>query len=246
MQKMLLLLIGALIVEAQTPTFEVASIKPNRSGGGVSAIRGSKGRLIMENVHLRKVTLWAYDIPDDREYALAGPHWLSTERFDFQATFPVETSPEQVRQMTQKLLAERFQLTLHRESRERSIYALVVGKNGPKIHQVEDGPARASSGPGRFAAIKITMPKFADMLARFTGQTVVDATGLKGAFDFTLEWSPDDTRKMPQPDDSAAEGASGPSLFSALQEQLGLKLESRKGEVEILVVDHMEKTPTAN
>jgi uncharacterized protein (TIGR03435 family) len=75
---------------------------------------------------------------------------------------------------------------------------------------------------------------------------VVDATGLKGVFDFTLEWSPDDTRRMPPPDDSVNAGSSGPSVFSALQEQLGLKLEGRKGPVEILMVDHIEKAPTAN
>jgi uncharacterized protein (TIGR03435 family) len=246
MQKMMLLLIGALAAGAQTPAFEVASIKPNRSGEGVSSIRGSTGRIVMENVPLRKVMLWAFGIPDDREYALVGPDWLSTERFDIQATFPADTSPEQARLMTQKLLAERFQLILHRESRERPIYALVVGKNGPKIRAVEDGQALTSSGPGRFEAIKTTMPKFADMLARFTGQTVVDATGLKGVFDFTLEWSPDDTRRMPPPDDSVNAGSSGPSVFSALQEQLGLKLEGRKGPVEILMVDHIEKAPTAN
>jgi uncharacterized protein (TIGR03435 family) len=245
MRAVLLLLTGALALGAQTPAFEVASIEPNRSESGGSSIRRSAGRLRMENVPLRKLTLWAYGVPDDREYALAGPDWMATERFDIQATFPADTTPEQVRTMTQRLLAERFQLKLHSETRERPIYALVVAKGGPKIQAVEDGQARTSGAPGQFEATKITMLKFADMLARFTGQKVVDDTGLKGVYDFTLEWSPEQT-KMPAPEDGVAAGPSGPSVFTALQEQLGLKLEGRRGPVDILVVDHMEKVPTAN
>ncbi len=245
MKGILLLFIGACVLEAQAPAFDVASIKPTRSEGRVSSIRNSTGRITMENVSLRKLTLWAYGIPDDREYALIAPDWLATERFDIQATFPADTTPDQVRPMAQRLLAERFQLKLHPESRECSIYALVVARSGPKIHPVEDGQARTSSGPGRFEATKITMQKLADMLARFTGQKVVDDTGLEGVYDFTLEWSPEQT-KIPLPEDGAAAAPSGPSVFTAIQEQLGLKLEGRKGSVEVLVVDHMEKTPTAN
>jgi uncharacterized protein (TIGR03435 family) len=245
MKKLLLLLTIALQVSAQTTAFEVASIKPNRSGQGLSSIRSSTGRIVMENVPLKKVVLMAYGIPEDKDYALVGPDWLTTERFDIQATFPADTSPQQVRQMAQKLLADRFKLMLHRESRERPILALIVTRTGAKIHAVEDGQERTSGAPGRFEATKIAMPQFADMLARFTGQTVVDATGLKGVFDFILEWSPDDAQRTP-PEDGVAGGASGPSIFSALEEQLGLKLERRKGPVAILVVDHIEKAPTSN
>jgi uncharacterized protein (TIGR03435 family) len=246
MNKLLMLLAMALVLSAQTPAFEVASIKAIRSGGGGSSMRGSTGWITMENVPLKKVTLWAYGIPDDREYALVGPDWLTTERFDIQAKFPADTSPEQVRLMMQTLLAERFKLVLHRESRQRLVYVLVVGKNGPKIQAVEGGQGRTSGMAGRLEASGISMQKLAGLLARLTGQQVVDETGLKGVFNFTLEWSPDETQKMPLPDDGAAAGASGPSIFSALQEQLGLKLEGRKGPVEILVVDHIEKAPTEN
>ncbi|HTS26206.1 MAG TPA: TIGR03435 family protein [Bryobacteraceae bacterium] len=244
MKTILMLCTGALALAAQTPAFEVASIKPSRSEGGFSSIRGSAGRITMENVSLRKVTLWSYGIPDDREYALVGPDWLASERFDIQATFAADARPEDVRQMAQRLLAERFLLQLHPESRERSVYALVVARNGPKIHPVEDGQSRTSNSPGRFEATRISMAKFAELLGRFTGQPVMDATNLKGVFDFTLQWSPEDSRRMP--DDAVAEGDSGPSFSTALQEQLGLKLEGRKGPVEILVVDHIEKSPTAN
>jgi uncharacterized protein (TIGR03435 family) len=244
--KKLLLFATALALSAQTPVFEVASIKPNRSGGGGSSMRGSAGQVTMENVSLKKVTLWAYGIPDDREYALVGPDWLTTERFDIQAKFPAGSTIEQMRQMMQALLAERFKLALHRDSKQLPIYALVVAKKGPKIHAVEEGQPRTSGGPGRLEATRITMQKLADLLARTTGQQVDDATGLKGVFDFTLEWSPDESQKPTSPVEGTAAGRSGPSLFTALQDQLGLKLEARKGPVEILMVDHIEKVPTEN
>ena len=245
MEKLLLSFVVTLTLSAQTLSFEVASVKPNRSGGGGSSIRGSVGRIAMENVPLKKAALWGYGIPDDREYALAGPDWLTTERFDIQATFPADASPQQVRQMTQTLLADRFKLALHNESRQMPIYVLVAGKGGPKIHAVADGQSRTSGRPGRLEATKITMQKLADLLARMVGQQVVDETGMKGVFDFTLEWSPDETQKATAPDEVAAP-ASGPSIFAALREQLGLNLEGRKGPVEILVVDHVEKAPTEN
>lgn len=196
----------------------------------------------MENVSLKKAALWAYGIPDDREYALAGPDWLTTERFDIQATFPADASPQQVRHMPQTLLAGRFKLALHHESRQMPIYVLVAAKAGPKIHAVEDGQGRASGHPGRLEASKITMQKLADLLARMVGRQVVDETGMKGVFDFTLEWSPDETQETTSRDEVAPPG-SGPSLLVALREQLGLNLEGRKGPVEILVVDHVEKAP---
>jgi len=151
---------------------------------------------------------------------------------------------QQVRQMIQTLLAERFKLTLHRDTRQLPTYALVVAKNGPKIRSGEDGQPQTSAKPGRLEATKITTEKLAEMLARITGQQVADATDLKGVYDFTLAWSPLDGPKMTDFEGSAAGGADGPSIVSALQDQLGLKLEGRKKPVEILVVDHVDKRPT--
>jgi uncharacterized protein (TIGR03435 family) len=241
MRKLLLLSVVTFAAGAQTPAFEVASIKPTRSAEGVSSIRPSPGRISMENVSLKKLILNAYGIPDDQGYALAGPGWLTTESFDIEATFPADTPLPQVRQMMQALLAERFRLASHRENRQLPNYALVVTKNGPKIHAVVDGQPRTAGGPGRLEATRITMQKLADLLSRQAGLPVVDSTGLKGVFDFTLTWSPEETAATP-----TNGGAAGPSIFTALQEQLGLKLESGKGPVEILVVDHIEKAPTGN
>ena len=235
----------ALALAAQTPAFDAASVKLNRSEGGPSSIRGSPGRIRMDNVSLRKLTLWAYGIPDDREYALIGPGWMGSESFTIEATFPAETSADRVRLMTRALLAERFKLAAHRETRQLPMYVLVVDKDGLKIQPVEGGQPRTAGGPGRLEAHKITMQKLADLLARGTGHQVVDGTGVKGVFDFTLQWTPEEAPRL-EPDAGAAGGEPGPPLSSALREQLGLRLETRKGPVDVLVVDHMERVPTAN
>src|SRR5271165_6760057 len=139
MKDLLVFFAGAIALSAQTPAFEVASIKANQALGGISSMKTTAVRISMENVSLKKVILAAYGIPDDRDYALSGPNWLATEHFDIQATYAAGADPAQVRSMMQTLLAQRFHLAFHRETRQMPVYALVVGKNGPKIHPVEDG-----------------------------------------------------------------------------------------------------------
>jgi uncharacterized protein (TIGR03435 family) len=201
-------------------------------------MRFSAARVTMANVSLKKVILTAYGIPDDRQYAAVGPDWLVTEHFDIQATFPPDTEVQQVRQMLQGLLAERFKLTLHRERRQLPIFALVVAKDGPRIRPVEDGQPQTRGDAGRLEATKITMQKLADLLGKMTEREVVDRTGLHGVFDFNLEWSPLDTPAIDPT--GAARATDGPSLVTALQEQLGLKLESTNGPVDVLVIDSVE------
>ena len=242
MKTILLLLLIASAAYAQSPTFDAASIKPNRSGAGGSSIRASKGLITIENASLKKILFAAYSIPEDRDYMLSGPDWLTTEHFDIQARFPADTALPQMQQMMQALLADRFKLTLHRETRQLPTYALVVAKDGPRIQPVDDGQPKTTGSPGRLEATRIPMQKFADLLGHTLGEPVTDATALHGVFTFTLEWSPSPT----QPDAAPADASTGPSIFTALQEQLGLKLESKKGPVEILVIDHMEKLPTEN
>jgi uncharacterized protein (TIGR03435 family) len=243
----LLSLAAALAARAQAPVFEVASVKPNRSMSPGSSIHLSRGLVQMENVSLKKVMLNAWGIPDDREYMIDGPAWLTTEHFNVEARFPADTPVAQVRQMVQSLLAERFQLALHRETRQLPIFTLTVARNGPKLHAVESGQGRTSGDAGRLEAKAISIQKLADLLARMAGTPVVDATGLKGVYDFVLEWSPDERLRMPGAPAEGAGAASGaPSLSTALEEQLGLKLASGKGPVEVLVVDRVERIPTAN
>jgi uncharacterized protein (TIGR03435 family) len=241
-----LLFVFALSAFAQTPAFDAASIKPNTSGGGPSSIHLTAGRVAMQNVSLRKVMLNAYGIPEDREYAIEGPDWLTTEHFDIDATFPADAPAPQVRVMLQSLLADRFNLTLHKEPRQLPMYSLVVARGGVKIHSSTSDASRTSAKPGHFEATGITMQKLADLMARQAGLPVADATGAAGVYDFTLDWSPAADLKLAAGEEGAAGGDQGPSFFTAIQEQLGLRLESGKGPVEVLVLDRMEKVPTAN
>lgn len=244
--KILLLLPIALasISYAQTAAFDATSIKLNLSAGGPSSLRVTAGRAAMQNVSLKKVMLNAYGIPDDREYMIDGPDFLTSEHFDIEATFPADTPVAKVREMMQTMLAERFNLALHKETRQLPMYSLVVAKGGPKIHPGSPGGGRTSGRPGHFEATGITMQKLADLIARQAGRPVSDATGLQGVFDFTLEWDPQADLQVGTSD--VAGSIQGASIFTALQEQLGLRLESGNGPVEVLVVDRMEKAPTQN
>jgi uncharacterized protein (TIGR03435 family) len=255
------------------PQFEVASIKPSPPGtlnGGMSGGPGTKdpGLFTCENVDLLSLVIVAYDIP---RYRFSGPDWLRSTRFNISAKIPEGTTKEQFRSMQQSLLVERFKLTLHHENKEMQMYDLVVGKNGPKITQSPENPPPAdpdapSPPPGPPKLDKdgfpippivgrqwrtamagrrmvqpfydATMDRFAAYLANSIGRPVNDATGLKGKYDFNLKWVLD--WGGPPTDDSS------PTIFEALQQQLGMKLESKKGMVDVLVVDHVEKTPTEN
>jgi uncharacterized protein (TIGR03435 family) len=179
-------------------------------------------------------------------YALVGPGWLGVDAFDITATFAT-TSGNAIREMLKTMLAERFHLALHTETRQVPNYSLVAAKGGPKIKAVAEGDPRTSSRPGHFEATKITMKKFADLIGREAGRPVADATGLNGVYDFTLDWSPAaglrvDAGENGQP----APAADGPSVFTALEEQLGLRLESGKGSTEVLVVDKVDRMPSGN
>ena len=221
-----------------SPAFEVASIRPNPSGDHHSSSHTSNGSVVMRNVSLKQIVEMAYDLKD---YALSGPDWLDTERFDISAKPPATAPQNQFEPMLQTLLADRFKLAVHRESKVMSAYALVVGKNGPKLHAVESGRSHRNSDGGKLSAQKVSMPQLADFLARHLDRPVVDKTELEGVFDFELRWGSDERGE-------AQKGTtdSGPSIFTAVQEQLGLKLQSQKLPVEILVIDHAERVPTEN
>jgi uncharacterized protein (TIGR03435 family) len=141
-----------------------------------------------------------------------------------------------MRAMLQTLLAERFKLAAHRESRVLPLYELVVGKKGSRLKAADpEEHEGTSSGGGNLTATRVTMAEFAYQLSRHLNAPVFDKTGIAGAFDIALHYSSDEDR-----------GTAAPSLFTAIQEATGLKLESGKGPVEVLVIDHIEKVPTAN
>ncbi len=221
-------------------TFEVASVKPNKSGGNGGSTGRSGGQVVFENESLRDCIATAYGIAPDREYALAGPGWIGAERYDIVAKVPAETPREQVLRMLQALLADRFQLRIHRENRDLRVYLLTTARTGPKLKAVPVRDGGFTFGPGHISARATSMAEFADKLSRpyfGLGAPVINSTGLDGVYDFTLDWTPDNA-----PSDASA----GPSIFAALQEQLGLELEASKNRVEVLVIDHVERVPAEN
>jgi uncharacterized protein (TIGR03435 family) len=237
-------LIAIGMVSACGQSFEVASVKvaPVLSGDLYNINLGTvrHDTVTLTNASLADCIRFAYGLTSDAQ--LYGPDWIKSKelRYDIVAKTPPDTPREQLLQMMQVLLTERFKLALHREEKDLAYYALVVAKGGSKMHEATDAPVSVPTGiQGQLRIIgSRTMSSVATLLSRYMRAFVVDQTGLKGLFEVKLVWTPDD---RPVPDDER-----GPSVFTAVQEQLGLKLESRKGPMEVLVVDHAEKTPTEN
>jgi uncharacterized protein (TIGR03435 family) len=227
------------------------------------------GLFTCENCTLSMLISEAFDLKD---FQLSGPDWMrpmgmQSTRFMMSAKIPLGTTKAQFRVMLQNFLAERFKMTFHHEKKEVPGFQLVVAKSGPKFKEAkptapapdddaadQPGPPKTDAngfpvlppgrgsrmtmmrGHGAMRADEETMAEFAEMLSNQLRQPVIDATGLSGKYGIAMYWVPGD----PAPDDP------GPSLFQALQEQLGLKLESKKGMVDVVVVDHIEKAPTEN
>jgi uncharacterized protein (TIGR03435 family) len=233
----------AMLCQAQSPAFEVASVKLNPTGLG--RIRRDPGRLDITGMTLRGLVRWAYDVQDIQ--ISGGPAWFASDCWDIAATAGREVTDDERKKMLQSLLTERFRMTIRRESKELPVYALVVAKNGSKLKLNTEGkPERIMlnvSGTGFHHMVGESVPlvSLAKVLFRETGRIVIDRTGIEGKFDYSLEWVPD-AANMPLINGAKPEGSTeGPSIFTAVQEQLGLKLESAKGPVEILVIDRAEK-----
>ncbi len=226
--------------------FEVATVKqsPPPEGDAININLGTvrNGRLTFANASLSDCIKFAYGIASDAQ--LAGPDWIKSKevRFDIVAQAPADTPREQLALMLRTLLADRMKLVLHHEQKALPFLALVPGKSGPKFHAAKADPAPDTgfSVAGRIVRNQISMQMLALLLSRFERQTVLDMTGLKGFFEVKLEWTPDDGRA------AAAADTAGPSVYTAVQEQLGLKLEARKGPVDVFVVDSAEKIPADN
>jgi uncharacterized protein (TIGR03435 family) len=200
------------------------------------SIAFTPGRLTARGVPLEILILNAFNV---RSFQLqGGPRWIGADRFEVDAKWPENANPKQAPEMLQALLAERFKLKVHRETREMPIYNLVVANSGPKLTPAKDDERSMvrGTGRGRMQFQKTSMLTLAQNLSENLNQTVIDKTGLSGTFTFTLEWAAD--LSQPDPDQR-------PSIFTAVQEQLGLRLESEKGPVEVLIVDRVER-PTQN
>jgi uncharacterized protein (TIGR03435 family) len=207
-----------------------------------SHIVDSSGRFITVNVDLKSIIQWAFDVPASR--IVAGPAWINTQRFDIEAKSEsaLDTQPKydseaarlQKRQMVQALLADRFQLVFHHETRELPIFALEVLKTGQKFQAMQTSNFQVNTGRNylQIEGGENTMTVLAESLAEIMDRVVVDKTGILGKYKVNLKWTPDDAVST---GDEAP-----PSIFTALQEQLGLKLESQKGPVGVFVIDKIE------
>jgi len=218
---------GAFAQSAPRVEFEVASIKPDKSGDGGWIFTYGNGRLTASNASLWDSIRFAYGVKD---YQIRGPSWLKSEKYDINAKAESNAQDDQIMRMLQALLADRFNVSLHRETKMLPVYLLKTANSGPKLQPVESTDERDNFRPGEFTGESISMGSLSERLSRTLDRPVVDKTGLSGVFDLELKWAPVD-----QPDSPL------PSIFTALQEQLGLKLESGNGPVEILVVDHAER-----
>jgi uncharacterized protein (TIGR03435 family) len=233
------------------PGFEVATIKPSDPARpGQSILVGRDGMFTTTNTTLNDLIIFAYGIHPRQ--LTNGQGWMETEKYDITAKPDVEGIPngDQIRSMAQKLIKERFELVFHKDKKEISAYGITVAKNGPKLAKNESGgnlPGFGGRGPGGIGVRNSTMEQFAGFLqARIVDRPVLDETGLVGKFDFTLEWRPDQLPVQgPNAPPLPANIQDRPDLFTAMQEQLGLKLEATKSPVDILVIDKVSK-PTDN
>jgi uncharacterized protein (TIGR03435 family) len=236
--------------DATPAAFGVASVKPSDPASRI-AIRRSGDRLTTSNTSLAMLITWAYDIRGDRLFGK--PKWLDSVHYDIAAKAGESLSPGLLQRMMQSLLATRFQLAIHRETRELPLYAMVVGKNGARLHlsEASGDPGQnpfSMTARGHLTGSQVTTAMLANVLSNQLGHSVQDQTGLKGVFDFKLEWEPDVDAESTGVDGAplSTDTRSGPSIFTAIEEQLGFKLEPHKGPVEVIVIDHVESTPTEN
>lgn len=226
----------------QPKEFEVASIHPSppQDPGHMSiGMSIDKGLMRASGMTAKFLIEQAYDVRDFQ--VTGGPSWIGSQQYDINAKIDGDPTDEQMRTMMQSLLADRFQLQVHRDKKEMPCYALVVAKGGSKLKAPEpDAEGKHKDGNmsmsrGSFNGQGLPVKAIAHAVEQVLGRAVIDRTGLTGKFDFKLEWTPDEAR-------TDGEGA---SIFTALQEQLGLKLESTRAPVDIVVVDRLEK-PTEN
>jgi uncharacterized protein (TIGR03435 family) len=238
---------------SEEPRFDVVAIKPNADGDyRVYVGPPVGGRFSATGITLRLLMRYRYDVQDLQ--ITGGPRWIGTDRWNIEAKaagVPGRLPAEQQSRMIRALLADRFQLKVHTEKKKRvPAYALVVLKNGPKLHENAGDP-----GPvvhverGHMSFQKVRLAALTAQLTRQLGKPVIDMTNLAGEYDLVLDWVPEPGENsaipgQPGPPEPASEN-NGPSIFTALQEQVGLRLAPAKAPLDVLVIDHVEK-PSEN
>ncbi len=222
------------------PTIEVASVKPSGLDDRLMYRLQPGGRYLATGLTLKMLIANAYSVPDF--LISGGPSWRDSDKYNIEAKVgsplpPWPDSNKQLGLMLQSLLEDRFKLAEHREIREEPVYELVLAKGGAKLKLAgADESPGFEMAIGRIHSMAVPLEYLATNLGYLLGRQVIDKTGLAGKYSYNVTYTPDD---------APLDDAKGPSIFTAVQEQLGLKLESTKGRVEVLVIDHVEK-PSAN
>jgi len=264
----LLVALSACALTAQAPAFEVATVKPNKSGTTQANIGMLPNGISFVNLPLRAIIQFAYGI--NQPSKLVGvPDWAVTERYDISARAAGPVNTDERRLMLQALLADRLKLVARLEKREVSILALMLARNDGKLGKnlvestgcVPPGSAAAkdaasagtqttvcgpkTGGAGRLVLIGTPIQQFTSLLAvMLGGRTIVDKTGLTGRYDIDLTFTPE--QPLPVGLNLPPADPNGPSIYTAVREQLGLKLESQRDQEEVLVIDHVERQPSEN
>lgn len=239
---------GAMLAAQPPAAFDVTLIKPaalTNPQRGISIARGNRSVAIY-GLTTGELIQRIYAIQESQ--VAGGPPWMNSDRFDVAAKVETETPPstDQLWLMLQRLLADRFALKFHRETKMRQGYALVPGKTGPKLAEATGAVPNLTASRGQLQASKVSMSMFINFLSRYLGRPIFDGTGLGGSYDFKMTWTPGETEQaLPAGDNAAPVDSAVTSIFSALQDQLGLKLESKTVPIEVFVIDHVER-PSEN
>ena len=229
------------------PTFEIATIKPNKSGVESNSIVYGPAGMNCTNVTLKACLRAAYDL---QEYQIVGPSWLSSERYNIVANAPGRATRDQLCRMLQVLLTERFKMKTHRESKDLSVYELVASKNGPKHlnEPAADAQPRRQLTNGSLVFQNFPISMFTEYLQRLSviGRPVLDGTGLKGNYDFSLSLIEGSRDLKGHRGKAAMNQALERGIFTMVKEQLGLQLVPRKSVIDLRVIDQAERVPTEN
>lgn len=232
----------------QAKLIEVASIKPSRNNMADSNLDSVRGRLTATNITVKELIRLAYGVKD---YQIAqSPNWIDGERFDIavKSVSGERGDLDDEKSLVRELLADRFRLTTHHEAKEMPVYLLIVAKDGPTLKAHNDAGTKARGGCGRLVGRRVTADAIATILSRQVEHQVLNRTGLSGEYDFQLDFTPDSGPCRAAGDSqggSPAEPSGLPSIYTAVQQQLGLKLQSSRGPVELLVIDRVER-PSEN
>jgi uncharacterized protein (TIGR03435 family) len=253
-----LLLVTAIVgygqLRLEPPKYEVSSIKPNADSDFRFAFRiQPDGSLAATGITLKRLLMTAYNVQGFRIFG--GPDWVASSRWDLQAKPNRVASSDEVRAMLRALLEDRFRLRCHAESRRMPVYELTVDSKGSKLQRVKDAETKPvlRVAAGSIQLTKATPATFASQLSYALGQPVIDKTGLSGEFDFALQWTPETGEDggpttaglPPGARDQPASTSDGPSIFKAISKQLGLRLKSGRGPVEVILIDAVQM-PTPN